>query len=158
MDKVSELVKVGNTSCVCAHTCIHIDDAALRMITRSVCGCFGEILTYECTVLGGSGGATIWTGSALTDCPSNEIVLLHQRFTGTIRSCNNGATVAQSLHVQNNLYTSQLNITITLDTTEKTIMCVYDDMDDDTDDGIPANNMSQFLIQLPGIVQPARIS
>ena len=157
MDKVSELAKAGNTSCVCAHTCIDIDDEALRMITRSVCGCFGEILTYECTVLGDSGGATIWTGSALTDCPSNEMVLLHHRFTdsgGITRSCNNGATVAQSLHVQNNLYTSQLNITITLDTAEKTIMCLYDDMRD----GIPANNMSQFLIQLPGTVQPARIS
>ena len=135
------------------------------MITRSACGCFGEILTYECTVLGGSRGATIWTGSALTDCPSNEIVLLHRHFTdsgGIIGSCNNGAAVAQSLNVQNNLYTSQFNITITLDTTEKTVMCFYDDMDDDmdddTDDGIPANNMSQFLIQLPGIVRPTKIS
>ena len=82
--------------------------------------------------MGGPRGATVWTESAL-NCPSDEITLLHQRFTqsgGTIRSCNNGATVVQSLYVKNDLYTSQLNVTASHNVVGKTIMCVYDAMGD----------------------------
>ena len=117
------------------------------MLTSSECDCLDQTLTYECTVMGGPGGATVWTGTAL-NCPSDEIVLLHQRFTdpgGAIRSCNNGATVAQSLSVQDNLYTSQLNVTIVPNVTGKSIMCFYDGMGDGT-----SSNMSQFSTQIPG--------
>ena len=98
--------------------------------------------------MGSPFGATVWTGSVL-NCPSDEIVLLHSRFTGpggTIRSCNNGATVAQSLYVQDNLYTSQLNITVTRDIPGKTITmtCAYDDI-------MGAVHTSQFSTQILGI-------
>ena len=100
--------------------------------------------------MGGPGGATVWTGSAL-NCPlaSDEITLLHQRFTnGTVRSCNHGATVVQSLYVKNNLYTSQLNVTATRNIAGKTIMCVYDTMGD-------RNTTSQFSALIPGIAAMA---
>ena len=124
----------------------------LRLQSSSRCACPGDTLTYECTIMGSSGGATVWTGTAL-NCPSDEIVLFHQRFTelgGTIRSCihNNGATVAQSLSVRNDLYTSQLNITITRNLVGKVIMCVYDDMSSMNNVN---RDMSQFSTQIPGI-------
>ena len=99
--------------------------------------------------MGDYGGATVWTGIAL-NCPSDEIVLLHQRFTepeGTTRSCNNGATVAQSLSVKNNHYTSQLNVTIIPNVAGESIMCIYDGMGDST-----VSNVSQFSTEIPGII------
>ena len=47
---------------------------------------------------------------------------------GSTGTCNNGTTVGQSLSVQGNNYTSQLNVTITLETAGKTISRVYDDL------------------------------
>jgi hypothetical protein len=57
------------------------------------------------------------------------ILLQHHQYTptgGSTGICNNGAIVGQSLGVQGNNYTSQLNVTITPETAGKTIMCVYD--------------------------------
>ena len=92
------------------------------------CVCPGDTLTYECTVTGL--GSTIWTGTAF-ECPltSNEIILLHSRFTsvyGASRSCNNGDIVARSLSVEGNNYTSQLNVTITPFIAGKTVECLSD--------------------------------
>ena len=97
--------------------------------------------------MGGSVGATVWTGSVLK-CPGDEIVLFHRRFNRSrgIRSCNNGATVAHSLSVQNNLYTSQLHVTVAQNAVGKTITCIYDNMRD----GMV--NQSQFSIQIQGII------
>ena len=92
----------------------------------SGCVCPGDTLTYECTVMGEV--ATIWTGSAL-HCTStnNEIVLLHSRFgNGQLNSCRYGAIVASSLSVEDNNYTSQLNVTVTPDIAGKTIECASD--------------------------------
>ena len=101
--------------------------------------------------MGGLRGATVWTGTAL-NCPSDEIVLLHQRFTepgGITRSCNNRATVAQNLYVKNDLYTSHLNVTVARDIVGKVITCVYDDMSLSSD----ANrDISQFSKKIPGIL------
>lgn len=111
----------------------------LRLVSTSIYDCLDWTLTYECTVMGGLGGATVWTGTALY-CP---IFLSHWYFTdsgGISGSCNNGATVAQSLSVQDNLYTSQLNVIVTHDVAGKTIMC--------TD-----SNASQFSTQIPGIIR-----
>ena len=104
--------------------------------------------------MGDPGGATVWTGTAL-NCPSNEITLLHQRFTdpgGIIRSCNNGATVVQSLSVQDNLYASQLNITVTHNIPGKTIACAYDSMTNSI-----AYNPSWFSTHIPDTAGLVRI-
>ena len=45
---------------------------------------------------------------------------------GTLDECNNGAIVAQSLHVNGTIYTSRLNVTVTSGTAGKTIMCIHD--------------------------------
>ena len=89
------------------------------------CVCPGDTLTYQCTVTGN--GSTVWTGSAFI-CPSSneEIVLLHSRFESANKSCTNGAIVGQSVSVVGNLYTSQLNVTVTPDTAGKTVVCISD--------------------------------
>ena len=123
--------------------------AGLSLVSTSECDCLNQTLTYECTVMGGPGGATVWIGSVL-NCLSNEIVLLHRQFTdpgGTIRTCGNGATVAQSLFLQNNLYTSQFSITITQNVGGKMITCIYDGMGDST------VNHSQFSTQIQGTIR-----
>ena len=122
----------------------------LTLIPTNGCGCYGKTLTYECTIMGGPGGATVWTGSALGDCASEEIVLFHRRFTephGTVRSCINGAATAQSINVHNNLkiYTSRLNITVTNNVAGATIMCIYDAMGDPN----TANITTQLSTKLP---------
>jgi hypothetical protein len=96
--------------------------------SMSGCLCPGDILTYQCTVVGR--GLTVWIGNAFI-CPSNnnEIALLHRRFeseNGTSNSCNNGAIVGRSLAVEGNNYTSQLNVTITPETAGTTVECISD--------------------------------
>ena len=92
----------------------------------SECACSGDILTYECTVVGEPSGGTIWRGTVF-DCPLGEITLLHNRFAnGTFGLCNEGAIVARSLSVEGNNYTSQLNVTVTHDVAGKTIECIRD--------------------------------
>ena len=87
-------------------------------------------MTYECTVKGDAGGATVWQGTAF-DCRSNEIALLHSRYTsldsGTFGVCNNGAIVAKSTGVENNCYTSQLTISkLSVDIIGESTVCIYD--------------------------------
>ena len=59
--------------------------------------------------------------------------------------CNNGAIVGQILSVQDNNYTSELNVTITPETAGRTIMCVYDALTDDQ-----TRNMIKFSMVVPG--------
>jgi hypothetical protein len=89
------------------------------------CVCPGDILTYECSVMGGISSATIWTGSALVnDC--DDIILLHSRsYNGSGIYCSNGTIVARILDAEGNNYTSQLNVTVTPDTVGKNIRCFY---------------------------------
>ncbi len=135
-----------------SYSSIGVPLAGLRLVSISQCDCLDQTLIYECTVTGDPEGATVWTGTVL-NCPSDELVLLHRRFTepdGAIRNCNSGATVAQSLYIQGSLYTSQLNITVTHNVAGKTIMCFYDSMGGGTD-----SNASQFSTQIPGIIRTA---
>ena len=93
------------------------------------CVCPGNKLIYRCTVQGSPTGVTIWSGTAFSGCPQDDILLQHHQFTqpgGSTGTCNNGAIVGQSLSVQGNNYTSQLNVTITPEIAGKTIMCAYD--------------------------------
>ena len=90
------------------------------------CVCDGDTLIFNCTVLGRTGGATVWRGTAF-DCVNTDITLLHSAYKpgrGAFGVCNNGAIVAQSLGVEDSYYTSQLNVTVNTNMTGKTIMCV----------------------------------
>ena len=109
------------------------------------CVCPGDKLTYNCTVQGSAFGA-VWNGTAFSGCQQNVILLPHHWFTqtgGSTSTCNNGAIVGQSLGVQGNNYTSQLNVTITTETAGKTIMCAYDALDGQ-------NMMIKFSKIIPG--------
>ena len=95
------------------------------MIPRSQCTCTGHVLTYECTVTGS--GSTVWKGSAF-ECTSGEIVLQHNLFDQMMAAgvCNDGLFSAYGIRVDNNSYTSQLNITVSHSAAGKTIECAYD--------------------------------
>lgn len=98
-----------------------------NQLVSSVCVCPGYIATYKCTIVGGF--ATVWQGSAF-NCTGNEISLLHSRFMSNkkkIAECNDGAILGQSLGIENNCYTSQLNVTVSYDMLGKNIECVQDD-------------------------------
>ena len=117
----------------------------LRLVSTSTYNCLDWTLTYECTVTGGLGGGAVWTGTAI-NCPNDETIFLdYWYFTDTdeiFRICN--GTIVQSLSVQDNLYTSQLSVTVTHDAAGKMIMCFYD--------GTDSTSTSQFSTQIPGII------
>jgi hypothetical protein len=97
------------------------------IVFTNECACAGDVLTYECTVVGETRGATVWRGTAF-NCSSQEIALLHSRFTdGTFGLCNGDDIVAKSLSVNGNNYTSQLNVTVTPGIAGKIIECAHDD-------------------------------
>ena len=97
------------------------------------CLCSGDVLTYECTVIGeGDAGVTIWKGSAFDNhCEGSkmELQLLHSRYnatSGEVKFCEDRILEARSVKVENNSYTSQLNVTLTSNITGKIIECAYD--------------------------------
>lgn len=99
----------------------------LELPNNSRCACVGDILTYKCTAIGG--GATLWGGTTF-NCPTlrNEILLRHSQFSspeGTTGECNNGAIIGKSTGVENNCYTSQLNVTVSGSLNNKTVTCVH---------------------------------
>ena len=56
--------------------------------------------------------------------------LLHSEFEGAHihGECNNGIIVGWSVGVENNSYTSQLNITVGSDLIGKDVECIHDDL------------------------------
>ena len=118
-------------------------------MTVSECKCPGDKQIYMCAVQGNATGATIWNGTAFSGCQQNpnEILLQHSRFntTGSTGTCNNGNIVGQSVSVQGNNYTSQLNVTITLDTVGKTVTCAYDALSSDQ-----TQDIIKFSTKVPG--------
>ena len=104
-------------------------DVRNELVLKSDCVCIGFSITYECTVTGRPGGATVWTGTAF-DCPGNEITLLHHRFPPdngpAIGECNDGAIRGRSVQVNGSLYTSQLTVTVTADVIGESIECIHD--------------------------------
>ena len=106
------------------------DENIFRQTSSSDCVSPGycNTLTFECTVVGGSG--TVWRGTAFNcDDSNDEIILLHSQFVnGTIGTCNNGTIVGQDIRVENDTYyTSQLSILVTSDLIGKSIECIHDE-------------------------------
>ena len=93
------------------------------------CVCSGDVLTYECTVVGS--GSTVWEGSAFqcSGINNNFILLRHSQFSSPEKPrgvCNNGRIVARAIEVVDNNYISQLNVTVSPVTNNKTVKCVHD--------------------------------
>ena len=95
------------------------------------CVCPGDIVTYECTVVGGIGATIIWK-SDFFQCPSGKklIELVHRPLTEGeefhTRICNNGNIAGRIVRIENVGYTSQLNITLTYDIAGESIECIGD--------------------------------
>ena len=111
-----------------------IGQSVLEMIDDNICSCPGDVLIYECTVVGGL--STVWKGSALYECCKQEIGFLHSTFNDSC--CNSG--VNKSCHCfdrdivvkivkthknNSNVYTSQLKINGSLRTAGD-IECLMD--------------------------------
>ena len=76
---------------------------------------------------GGTGGTTVWKGTAFRDCGNNEITLIHNRFeNGTSGDCNNGAITGWSMRVENSSYVSQLEVIVNSTMIGKGIACAHD--------------------------------
>ena len=90
----------------------------------SSCTCPGYNTTYECTTVGGT--ATVWQGSVFK-CPSSQdsISLIHSR-SSNIKTCNGAAISGQIIRVEDNCYTSQLNVNVSSDMIEESIECAHD--------------------------------
>ena len=91
----------------------------------SSCTCPNGVITYTCAVNGL--GFTIWRGSAF-NCPAqlNRILLHHMSFnSGTMGLCNGGGIVGRSLGVSEDIYTSQLTVTVTPNLVGRTIEYAY---------------------------------
>ena len=107
-----------------------------RLFLRNDCSCPGYNLTFECTVAGDIGGATVWKGEVFQNSCMTPIFLRHREFMqGVSAVCSNNDVIlhAVSLHVEsfdteNNCssYTSQLNITYSTSLIGSTIVCAYD--------------------------------
>lgn len=93
------------------------------------CTCLGYTQTYECSISGG--GLTVWNGSAF-DClhTQNGISLRHSQFVDSQAAgeCNNGTVIASSIGISGGCYVSQLNITITPERVNESIMCAHHDV------------------------------
>ena len=79
---------------------------------------------YECRVTGR--GATVWRGSAF-NCPAtnNEIHFLHG--SSVIETtCNDGAIVGRAIRVENDIYISQLTISVSDEMISRNISCFHD--------------------------------
>ena len=84
-----------------------------QLVVLSDCVCPGHELRLECTIVGGI--ATIWRGSAFSDCETNRIVLRHSQFeSGTASACSNGRIIGRSINTTSDgdgiKYISQLII------------------------------------------------
>ena len=98
-----------------------------RLLQLDDCTCLGHTQTFECVVFGP--GITLWQGTAFR-CPTSVIRLRHSRYndSGAIGGCNDGAIVASSVGVLENLYTSKLNVTVGQEMINGTIECVHQDI------------------------------
>ena len=96
------------------------------------CICPGDTVTYECTVIGDTGGFTLWMGDFFRCSSGNKVIeLIHHQFIqgGGIpnaRICNNGNIAGRLIRIENGSYISQLNVTLTSDIVGRSIECAYD--------------------------------
>ena len=108
------------------HDCTVAVERGISDLTKlSSCTCLNDDTTYTCTVSGL--GFTIWRGSAF-DCSAqqNRILLRHMSFgSGTMGSCNGGDIVGRSLGVSENVYTSQITVSVTSNLIGRIVECAY---------------------------------
>ena len=63
-------------------------------------------------------------------CASGEITLKHISFVGALGECNRGAIIAHGVAVNNNRYTSLLNVSLSAGLVGRTVSCSVDTIND----------------------------
>ena len=94
-----------------------------ELIATADCVCPGRNFTYECSVVGGT--FTVWGGTVMS--AGCEITLFHSEFevpSATRGVCNNGAVVGYNIGVENDCYTSKLDILISPGLNGSTVKCI----------------------------------
>ena len=124
-------------------------EEGLRLLDIAGCVCPGDLLTYECIVLGEQAGTTVWTGTVF-NCTANnrEISLFHDRYESTEGAygvC--GDIVGRSINTTNGnisteYYVSRLTVPISSDTAGKVIDCQYDN-------GVTVISVEKMTISAP---------
>ena len=98
-------------------------------MSTNECVCPGNIVTYECTVFGGIGATTVWK-SDIFQCSSGKQVIEFVHKLSTLeegyRVCNNGDIAGRIVRIENNHFTSQLNVTLSYDVAGRNIECISD--------------------------------
>ena len=88
------------------------------------CSCPGHQLIFECTAFGS--GATVWRGTALDQCPGGQVFMRHSEFqSGRTWTCN-GQIVGRTVGISNQVYTSQLAVTVSNGLNGRGIQCSHD--------------------------------
>ena len=109
-------------------------EEGLIKVSTDDCVCPGNIVTYECTVFGGTGTTTVWK-SDIFQCSSGKkiIELVHrpltegEEYAGIYNHiCKNGNIMVRLVSLESDSYTSQLNITLMYDITRESIECIGD--------------------------------
>ena len=98
-----------------------------NFVRTTTCNCIGQNVTYECAAI--SGAFTVWSGSAFM-CASEEITLKHISLVGALGECNSGAIIAQGVAVDNNRYTSRLDVILSAGLVGTTVSCSVDTIND----------------------------
>lgn len=82
---------------------------------------------------GRTAGITTWKGTALTECTTGEINLLHGHFLTAEMTCNERDIVATGRSIGiGGVYTSQLDVKVKPELIGRTIECVYDNLTNET--------------------------
>ena len=117
----------------CTCICFYVESGlGYIVITENKCTC--ETLTLECNVIGAGSTVLSLRGNSVICDYSSEITLLHSRYnksngTSGTTLCNNGAIelVGWSLRVEDNCFTSLLQIKFSNNFAESLVTCIYDD-------------------------------
>lgn len=113
-------------------------------MTETGCICPEQTLILECNVFGVGSTVLSIQGIRSITCNPHEMVLLHNRYSngtnGTIQ-CDDGAIelVGRSLRVEDNCYTSQLQIKFNNNFVGSLVICAYDN-------GIVAKPVGNFSL------------
>ena len=113
---------------------------------------------------GGEGDASVWKGTAFSDCNHKEIALFHHRFvageiTNISAECNNTghiSLIARSVRVENSSYISQLEVIIKPghddnNMTLKNVTCAHDN-------GTTEIDIGSITVNITDICMPSKIN
>ena len=107
-----------------------MEEKVIQVSVNNDCIQSCNTVTYECIVFGDQGGFTVWTGDFFVDCPNNkrEMILQHEVSDSEFidQKCNNESIVGRIVRIENGVYISQLNVTLTSDIVGRSIECAYD--------------------------------